>query len=56
MAVGDDFRILKETTGVNHVGLDGVEVVTDGHIVTSRKPEDLPAFMRSCIHVVAGQK
>jgi protease I len=32
------------------------EVVIDGHIVTSRKPEDLPAFMRASIDVVAGQK
>ena len=32
------------------------EVVVDGHIVTSRKPEDLPAFMRASIAVVAAQK
>jgi len=31
------------------------EVVIDGHIVTSRKPEDLPAFMRACIDVVKKQ-
>jgi protease I len=30
------------------------EVVTDGNIVTSRKPDDLPAFCLACIAVVAG--
>ncbi len=29
------------------------EVVTDGNLVTSRKPEDLPAFCLACIDVVA---
>lgn len=29
------------------------EVVTDGNIVTSRKPDDLPAFMLACIAVAA---
>ena len=28
------------------------EVVVDGNLVTSRKPEDLPAFMRACIRVL----
>jgi protease I len=28
-------------------------VVVDGALVTSRKPEDLPAFCRSCIEVLA---
>ena len=28
-------------------------VVTDGNLVTSRKPEDLPAFCRACIKVLA---
>ncbi len=28
------------------------EVVVDGNLVTSRKPEDLPAFCRACIAVV----
>lgn len=31
---------------------EDAEVVVDGHIVTSRKPEDLPAFMRASIAVV----
>jgi protease I len=30
------------------------EVVVDGNLVTSRKPEDLPAFCRESIAVVAG--
>ncbi|MBC7927016.1 MAG: type 1 glutamine amidotransferase [Bryobacteraceae bacterium] len=28
------------------------EVVVDGSLVTSRKPEDLPAFLKSCIEVL----
>ena len=28
------------------------EVVVDGNLVTSRKPEDLPAFMRACLEVL----
>lgn len=31
------------------------EVVVDGNLVTSRKPEDLPAFMRACLEVLTGQ-
>jgi protease I len=30
------------------------EVVVDGNLVTSRKPEDLPAFCRACIEVLSG--
>ena len=30
-------------------------VVVDGYIVTSRKPEDLPEFLRACIDVVQKQ-
>jgi protease I len=31
------------------------EVVRDGNLVTSRKPDDLPAFCRACIDVLAVQ-
>jgi len=31
------------------------EVVVDGALVTSRKPEDLPAFLRACIQVLGRQ-
>ena len=31
------------------------EVVVDGNLVTSRKPEDLPAFCVAAMNVVAGQ-
>lgn len=31
------------------------EVVHDGNLVTSRKPDDLPAFALTCIQVLAGQ-
>jgi protease I len=34
-----------------HAGADWVdeEVVVDGNLITSRKPDDLPAFMRAVI-------
>lgn len=31
---------------------EDAEVVRDGNLVTSRKPEDLPAFMRGCFDVL----
>lgn len=44
-------------TDVVNAGADwqDAEVVVDGNLVTSRKPEDLPAFMRACIEVLKGQ-
>ena len=33
---------------------EDAEVVVDGNIVTSRKPDDLPAFCLACIEVVGG--
>lgn len=35
---------------------EDAEVVVDGNLVTSRKPEDLPAFLRACIAVLSGKK
>ncbi len=32
---------------------EDAEVVVDGNLVTSRKPEDLPAFCKACIQVMA---
>jgi protease I len=32
------------------------EAVVDGHLVTSRTPDDLPAFMRAIIGVLAGDR
>ena len=32
------------------------EVVVDGNIITSRKPDDLPAFMQACLKVLENQK
>lgn len=32
---------------------EDAEVVVDGHLVSSRKPDDLPAFMRATIDVAA---
>ena len=39
-----------------HAGADWVdeEVVQDGHLITSRTPADLPAFMRAVIKHMAG--
>jgi protease I len=31
------------------------EVVRDGNLVTSRKPDDLPAFAVACIEVLSGK-
>jgi protease I len=31
------------------------EVVVDRNLVTSRKPEDLPAFAKACLEVLAAQ-
>ncbi len=32
---------------------EDAEVVIDGNLVTSRKPDDLPAFCRACVEVLA---
>jgi len=32
---------------------EDAEVVEDGHVITSRKPDDLPAFMRSLLSMLA---
>jgi protease I len=34
---------------------EDAEVVVDANLVTARKPEDLPAFCREVIRVLAGQ-
>ena len=43
-------------TDVVNAGADWIdaEVVRDRNLVTSRKPEDLPAFMKACLTVIAG--
>jgi protease I len=38
---------------VNAGGLwEDSEVVVDGNLVSSRKPDDLPAFMKACMQVL----
>ena len=39
-----------------HAGAQFVdqEVCVDGNLITSRKPEDLPAFLRAIIHALSG--
>jgi protease I len=40
---------------VNAGGIwEDAEVVVDRNLVTSRKPDDLPAFMTACIRILAG--
>ncbi|HOK47094.1 MAG TPA: DJ-1/PfpI family protein [Bryobacteraceae bacterium] len=34
---------------------EDAEVVVDGNLVTSRKPDDLPAFCRAAIQVLAAE-
>ena len=47
-AIKDDVR--------NAGGLwEDLEVVVDGNLVSSRKPDDLPAFMRACIQVLTAK-
>lgn len=43
---------------IRHAGGTWVdrEVVTDGHLVTSRGPNDLPAFNREMIHLFAARR
>src|SRR3954447_19699632 len=43
-------------TDLRNAGADWVdeEVVVDGHLVTSRKPDDLPAFTEAMVEVFAG--
>ena len=43
---------------VVHAGAtyEDAEVIVDRNLVTSRKPEDLPAFMRACIGLLAGKQ
>jgi protease I len=43
---------------VIHAGAEyaDAEVVVDRNLVTSRKPDDLPAFCRAAITVLTGQQ
>lgn len=43
-------------TDLKNAGADWVneEVVQDGNIITSRKPDDIPAFSRTLIEAIAG--
>ena len=44
-----------EVAAICHAGArwEDAEVVVDGNLVTSRKPDDLPAFCRAAIKVLA---
>lgn len=48
-AIADDVR----NAGARYVD---AEVVVDGNLVTSRKPEDLPAFCREILRVLSTQR
>jgi protease I len=45
-AIADDLR----NAGA---GWEDAEVVVDGNLISSRRPSDLPAFMRATIEVAA---
>jgi protease I len=47
------FAIKDDMTNAGAEWVDA-EVVVDGNLVTSRKPDDLPAFCKACIEVLAG--
>jgi protease I len=48
------FAIKDDMTNAGAIWEDA-EVVVDKNIVTSRKPDDLPAFCRACVEVLAKQ-
>ncbi|MCC6343642.1 MAG: type 1 glutamine amidotransferase [Bryobacterales bacterium] len=45
------FAIRDDVANAGAIWVDS-EVVVDGNLVTSRKPGDLPAFLRACIEVL----
>jgi protease I len=49
--------LLRHQDDVIHAGANyaDTEVVVDRNLVTSRKPDDLPAFCRASISVLTGQ-
>lgn len=47
------FAIMTDVVNAGAEWIDA-EVVRDRNLVTSRKPEDLPAFMKACLTVIAG--
>ncbi|HLY73952.1 MAG TPA: type 1 glutamine amidotransferase domain-containing protein [Planctomycetota bacterium] len=49
------FAIKDDVINAGAIYLDQ-EVVVDGNLVTSRKPDDLPAFMREFLRALAGKK
>src|SRR3954463_3573111 len=48
------FFAIKDDFGNAGAKWSDAEVVVDGNLVTSRKPEDLPAFCRESLRVLAG--
>jgi protease I len=53
--VKDGFEQGKVVAAICHAGwmLTSAEVVVDGTLITSRKPDDLPAFCREIIEALA---
>jgi protease I len=45
-------------TDIRNAGGDWVdqEVVVDGNVVTSRKPDDIPAFNREMLRIFSGER
>lgn len=48
------FAIKTDVVNAGATWIDA-DVVRDGNLITSRKPEDLPAFMRGCFDVLLGR-
>src|ERR687891_584120 len=54
--VADDLDLLVIAGDLRNAGAEweDAEVVVDGNLVSSRRPDDLPAFMRALIEVAVG--
>jgi protease I len=48
------YSIRDDMTNAGATFIDA-EVVVDGHVITSRKPDDLPAFLTALMKALAGQ-
>jgi protease I len=52
--VKDVYEAGNVVAAICHAGANWVdqEVVVDGKLITSRKPDDLPAFMKAILHAL----
>ena len=54
----EQLELVESRKALDAAGADWVdqEVVVDGNLVTSRKPDDIPAFNRAMVEQFAGQE